>query len=113
MKRLFATPSAKASIAKMEWVNLFAKNVQEEKCKRAEQGPVVRTKRKRRGFTSPFSFGASLGTSTRRLADVGHIPLAESCRGAPVYGKRQRPVVRICFSMPDKNNTNHGLTTYF
>ena len=37
--------------------------------------------------------------STRRLADVGHIPLAESCRVVPVYGKRQRPVVRICFSM--------------
>ena len=64
-------------------------------------------------FSLSFWFGASLGTSTRRLADVGHIPLAESCRGAPVYGKRQRPFVRICFSMPDKNNTNHGLTTYF
>ncbi len=49
-------------------------------------------------FSLSFCFGASLGTSTRRLADVGHIPLAESCRGVPVYGKRQRPVVRICFS---------------
>ena len=67
MKRLFATPSAKASIAKMEWAKLFARNVQEEKWKRAEQGPVVRTKRKRRGFASPFSFG--YGTPKQDLAD--------------------------------------------
>lgn len=42
-----------------------------------------------------FCFGASLRTSTRRFADVVHIPLAESCRGTPVHGKRQNPVVRI------------------
>ena len=54
--------------------------------------------KQRERFSLSFCFGASLGISTRRLADVGHIPLAESCRGTPVYGKRQRPVVRICFS---------------
>ena len=54
MKRLFATPSAIASNVKLEWVRLFAKDMQVERQRRAEQGPVVRTKAKGEAVASPL-----------------------------------------------------------